>query len=103
MQIHISIISPLNVQLAQYLIVLHALVQQFVLLVKMDISGKHHNIFNNHQMDHKEVVNHVCKDVRLAQIINHAKLVSLDIIWFIHIQELIIVNFVQLFLQYLIV
>ncbi|CAD8206482.1 unnamed protein product [Paramecium octaurelia] len=54
-------------------------------------------------MDHKEVANHECRDVRLVQTINHAKLVSLDIIWSIHIQESTIVKLVQLLLQYQIV
>lgn len=103
MQIHISIISHHNVHNALLLIVLHVLVQQFVLLVKQDTFGKHLNISNNNQMDHKEVANHACKDVRLVKIINHVKPAFLDIIWSIHIPELIIVNFVQLLLQYLIV
>lgn len=103
MQIHISIISHHNVHNVLLLIVLHVQVQQFVPLVKLDTFGKHPNIFNNHQMDHKEVANHACKDVRFVQIINHVKLVFLDIIWSIHIQESIIANFVQLFQPYLIV
>lgn len=103
MQFHISIISPLNVQLVLYPIVLLVLVLQFVLLVNQDTSGKHHNIFNNHQMDHKEVANHACKDVQPVQTINHARPVSLDIIWSSHIQESTIVNFVQPLLQYQIV
>ena len=66
----------------------------FVLHVKLDTFGKHHNTFNNNLMDHKEVVYHVCKDVKHALIINLVKHVLLDIIWFSHIQELTIANYV---------
>lgn len=76
-------------------IVKYVMDHQYVQHVIVDIIGKYHNIYNNQQIIHKVHVNHVCKDVQLVLIINHAKHVSQDFMLYSHIQELTIVKVVH--------
>lgn len=73
---------------------------QYAQHVILDIFGKFHNIYNNQQIIHKVHVNHVCKDVKVVSIINHAKHVSQVFMLYTHIQELIIVKVVHKLLHH---
>lgn len=55
--------SQVNVQYVQYQIANYVMDQQYVQHVIQVIIGWHLNINNNQQMVHKDLVNHVCKDV----------------------------------------